>query len=128
MSLAERHCAARSASQYRPPPVVSCVGQDPRLFGREVRAFQVNTEDARISANDGIGRVQCKSDFFVAVRKQEANGSVKLAVLLLNGCDLEAATSILDHAGGQLRAALTAIGKPCPDPADLTQVEAPEMY
>jgi N-acetylmuramic acid 6-phosphate etherase len=59
---------------------------------------------------------------------RQANGSVKLAVLLLNGCDLEAATSILDHAGGQLRAALTAIGKPCPDPADLTQVEAPEMY
>ena len=56
-----------------------------------------------------------------------ANGNVKLAVLLLNGCDLEAARSILDRVGGQLRAALSAIGKPCPDTADLTQVEAPEM-
>jgi N-acetylmuramic acid 6-phosphate etherase len=58
---------------------------------------------------------------------RQANGNVKLAVLLLHGCDLKEATSILDRAGGQLRAALAAIGKPGPNPADLTQVEAPEM-
>jgi len=61
---------------------------------------------------------------------RQTNGNVKLAVLLLHGCDLQAATSVLDHAGGQLRAALAAIGKPGPDPADLkdlTHVDAPEM-
>jgi N-acetylmuramic acid 6-phosphate etherase len=35
-----------------------------------------------------------------------AEGSVKLAVLLLEGCDLETARAALDRAGGQLRAAL----------------------
>jgi N-acetylmuramic acid 6-phosphate etherase len=61
---------------------------------------------------------------------RQTNGNVKLAVLLLHGCDLQAATSVLNHAGGQLRAALAAIGKPGPDPADLkdlTHVDAPEM-
>ena len=43
---------------------------------------------------------------------RQANGNVKLAVLLLHGCDLKEATSVLDRAGGQLRAALAAIGKP----------------
>jgi N-acetylmuramic acid 6-phosphate etherase len=61
---------------------------------------------------------------------QQANGNVKLAVLLLHGCDMKQATNVLDRAGGQLRAALATIGKPVPDPADLqvlTHVEAPEM-
>jgi N-acetylmuramic acid 6-phosphate etherase len=48
-----------------------------------------------------------------------AEGNVKLAVLLLHGCDLGDATNILDRAGGQLRAALAAIGKAGPDPRDL---------
>jgi N-acetylmuramic acid 6-phosphate etherase len=49
----------------------------------------------------------------------QANGNIKLAVLLLHGCELKEATVILDRAGGQLRAALAAIGKPGPDAADL---------
>src|SRR5438046_4027554 len=48
-----------------------------------------------------------------------ANGNVKLAVLLLHGCDVKQATEVLSRAGGQLRAALAAIGKPTPEPADL---------
>ncbi|HKA71576.1 MAG TPA: N-acetylmuramic acid 6-phosphate etherase [Xanthobacteraceae bacterium] len=35
-----------------------------------------------------------------------ANGSVKLAVMLLHGCDMADATALLDRCGGQLRAAL----------------------
>ena len=35
----------------------------------------------------------------------QANGSLKLAFLILEGCDLDEATRILDRAGGQLRAA-----------------------
>ncbi len=35
-----------------------------------------------------------------------ADGSIKLAVLLLHGCDLDAARATLDRAGGQLRAAI----------------------
>jgi N-acetylmuramic acid 6-phosphate etherase len=51
---------------------------------------------------------------------RRANGNVKLAVLLLHGCDVKEATSVLEGAGGQLRAALAAIGKTGPDPGDLT--------
>ena len=60
---------------------------------------------------------------------RQANGNVKLAVLLLHGCSLQQATNVLDRARGQLRAALAAIGKPAPthaDLSDLTQVGASE--
>ena len=53
---------------------------------------------------------------------RRANGNVKLAVLLLHGCDLNEATGVLDRAGGQLRAALTDIGKPAPEPADFSDL------
>ena len=61
---------------------------------------------------------------------RQVNGNVKLAVLVLHGCDLKDAKSILDRAGGQLRAALAAIGKSGPDPMDLddlVHVVAPKM-
>jgi N-acetylmuramic acid 6-phosphate etherase len=51
-----------------------------------------------------------------------ANGNVKLAVLLLHGCDVKEATEVLSRAGGQLRAALADIGKPAPEPADLSDL------
>jgi N-acetylmuramic acid 6-phosphate etherase len=40
-----------------------------------------------------------------------ANGSVKLAVMLLHGCEIAAATALLDRCGGQLRAALEAMNR-----------------
>ena len=40
-----------------------------------------------------------------------ANGSAKLAVMLLHGCDPTKATKLLDLAGGQLRGALALIGR-----------------
>ena len=46
-----------------------------------------------------------------------ANGSVKLAVLLLHGRDLKEAQALLDQAGGHLRAALALIGKRASDAA-----------
>jgi N-acetylmuramic acid 6-phosphate etherase len=51
-----------------------------------------------------------------------ANGNVKLAVLLLHGCELNEATAVLGRAGGQLRAALADIGKPAPEPADFSDL------
>jgi N-acetylmuramic acid 6-phosphate etherase len=35
-----------------------------------------------------------------------ANGSIKVAVLLLNGCDLESAEQLLSNTNGQLETAL----------------------
>jgi len=47
----------------------------------------------------------------VAEALQRANGSVKLAVLLLNGCSGEEAARVLERAGGRLRTALEQIGR-----------------
>src|SRR5438105_6780448 len=46
-----------------------------------------------------------------------ANGSVKLAVMLLHGCDPAEARRLLDRANGQLRAALALIGSRSSDAA-----------
>jgi len=43
---------------------------------------------------------------------ERAQGSVKLAMLLLQGCDLETATSLLNRSGGQLRKALELMNAP----------------
>jgi len=40
-----------------------------------------------------------------------ANGSVKLAVMLLHGCDVANAAALLNEAGGQLRAALALMAR-----------------
>src|SRR4051794_37849757 len=50
---------------------------------------------SRPAARDALGRAQ---------------GSVKLAVMLLNGCDAEKGARLIDRAGGRLRTALAAIG------------------
>ena len=40
---------------------------------------------------------------------RRASGSVKLAALLLHGCELEEATKLLNRSGGRLRGALNLI-------------------
>lgn len=54
---------------------------------------------------------RCEAEAEAALLR--ANGNVKLAVLLLKGCSLDAALSLLERAGGELRAAieLAASGK-----------------
>jgi len=42
---------------------------------------------------------------------RRAHGSVKLAVMLLHGCDAEEGARLIDQAGGRLRAALALIGR-----------------
>jgi len=54
------------------------------------------TRCSREQARDALGR---------------ARGSVKIAVMLLNGCEPEAAKALLDRANGQLRKALALIGQ-----------------
>src|SRR5271166_1034201 len=86
----------------------------------------VNQKLARRSASI-LTRLTGRSGEQAHEALRKADGNVKLAVLLLHGCDLQKATSVLDRAGGQLRAALVAIGKPGPahtDLRDLTDVEA----
>jgi len=54
------------------------------------------TRCSRDEARDALGR---------------ARGSVKIAVMLLNGCEPETAKALLDRANGQLRKALALIGQ-----------------
>jgi N-acetylmuramic acid 6-phosphate etherase len=58
-----------------------------------------------------------------------ASGNLKLAVLLLHGCELKEAEDILHRAGGQLRAALGLVDKPdaAPDLKYSGRVVAPAM-
>ncbi len=48
----------------------------------------------------------------VADALRHAGGSVKLAVLLLNGCTLSQGSTLLEQSGGRLRTALARIGRP----------------
>ena len=48
-----------------------------------------------------------RSDAHGALKR--ADGNVKIAALLLHGCDLESATKLLNRSGGQLRGALDLI-------------------
>lgn len=57
-----------------------------------------------------LRRLTGRSDQDIVEALQRANGSVKLAVLLLHGCSPEEATRLLAQASGRLRSALQAIG------------------
>ena len=56
----------------------------------------------------------------VRVALEQANGSVKLAVLLLHGCSLKEASDALVRAGGRLRTALEGLGSRAAVPELLT--------
>ncbi len=62
---------------------------------------------------------------------ERAEGNLKLAVLLLHGCDVNKGKLLLEQTGGQLRAALAAIGKTPPQRADAkhpVDVDAPGLF
>src|SRR5262249_51142693 len=59
-----------------------------------------------------------------------ANGNLKVAALVLHGCDPREAIGVLERSGGQLRAALACVGKPAPASSDLKeppQVSSPAI-
>jgi N-acetylmuramic acid 6-phosphate etherase len=104
------------------------------LLGRVYDGLMVGVQAVNqklVRRSKGIlKRLTGSSDEQACAALRKADGDVKVAVLLLHGCHLHEAVSILEHAGGQLRAALAAVGKPGPSPADLrdlAHVEAPEM-
>jgi N-acetylmuramic acid 6-phosphate etherase len=67
-----------------------------KLLRRSEDMLMRLTDCSRDAARDALGRAQ---------------GSVKTAVLLLHGCDLETARLLLDRGGGQLRKALALLGQ-----------------
>jgi N-acetylmuramic acid 6-phosphate etherase len=68
----------------------------------------INAKLARRS-QDILRRLTGRSSAEVADALHRANGSLKLAVLLLHGCTVEDGASILQRAGGHLRTALQGV-------------------
>lgn len=99
------------------------------LLGRVYEGLMVDVQavnDKLVRRSESIlVRLTGRSSDEAREALNRANGSVKLAVLLLHGCELHRATDILNRAGGQLRAALALIGQPAPNVVDLNYVESP---
>ena len=62
-----------------------------------------------------LHRLSGRSAEEIRAALQKANGSVKLAALLLRGCDPERASALLERTRGNLRAALALIDRPGSD-------------
>lgn len=83
--------------------------------GLMVDVQAINAKLVRRSENI-LRRLTGRSTEEVADALHRADGSVKLAVLLLHGCNPDDATGILERAGGRLRTALQHIGQYEPGP------------
>jgi len=77
--------------------------------GLMVDVQAVNQKLVRRS-EDMLLRITGRSREEVCEALAKADGSVKLAAMLLHGCDLNDARTLLDRAGGQLRGALSLLG------------------
>jgi N-acetylmuramic acid 6-phosphate etherase len=79
--------------------MVDVQASNAKLAQRREAIVSALTDRSRADARDALGR---------------ADGSVKLAVLMLHGCDLDAAQGALDKAGGRLRAAIDLLAREQP--------------
>jgi N-acetylmuramic acid 6-phosphate etherase len=89
------------------------------LLGRVYRGLMVEVQpiNAKLVQRSEriLLRLTGRSRDEVRAALERSNGSIKLAILLLNGCSLAEAMMVLEEAGGQLRTALTRLGKHAPD-------------
>jgi N-acetylmuramic acid 6-phosphate etherase len=83
--------------------------------GLMVDVQATNAKLARRSENI-LHRLTGRSEDDIRDALRHANGNVKLAVLLLHGCDVDRAIAVLERAGGRLRTALEDIGRPQAEP------------
>ena len=90
-----------------------------RVYGGLMVDLQAVSQKLVRRSEDILTRLTGSSGEQAREALHRANGNVKLAVLLLHGCDVKQATDLLHRADGQLRAALAHIGKPSPEPAHL---------
>lgn len=85
------------------------------LLGRVYEGLMVDVQAVNEKlvrrSEDMLRRLTGRNREDVRDALRRADGSVKLAVLLLHGRDLNEATALLDRAGGQLRGALALIGQ-----------------
>jgi N-acetylmuramic acid 6-phosphate etherase len=91
------------------------------LLGRVYQGLMVDVralnEKLVRRSEDMLIRLTGRSRDEARAALERANGSVKVAVLLLQGCDPDRATDLLDRAGGQLGKALELLKAPGSDAA-----------
>ena len=79
-------------------------------LGRVYRGMMVDVQSTNIKLDKRkramVAYLTDASDKNAREALERTDGNVKLAVLLLHGCDLEIARSALEHAGGRMRQAL----------------------
>jgi N-acetylmuramic acid 6-phosphate etherase len=103
------------------------------LLGRVHRGLmvdvQVLNEKLMRRAETMLHRLTGRDQDEVREALKRANGSVKLAVLLLHGCALPEAMQLLDRTGGKLRAALELARNQSKhgEPRELTNVASPSV-
>lgn len=82
-----------------------------RVYGGLMVDVQAVNKKLVQRSEEMLMRLTGRSNDDARAALRQADGSVKLAMLLLKGCDLQEAKALLDRAGGQLRAALALIGQ-----------------
>ena len=82
-----------------------------RVYGGLMVDVQVVNEKLVRRSEDMLIRLTGRTRDEVRDALRRAHGSVKLAVMLLHGCDVELAATLLGRAGGRLRTALSLIGQ-----------------
>jgi len=91
------------------------------LLGRVYEGLMVDLQavnEKLVRRSESIlRRLTSRSPDEIREALNRAGGNLKLAALLLHGCDLQKAIAVLEHSGGQLRAALALTGK-SPEIAD----------
>ena len=88
-----------------------------RVYGGLMVDVQAGNEKLVRRSEDMLIRLTGRTRDEARDALRRARGSVKLAVMLLHGCDIELAATLLDRAGGRLRTALSLIGQRGPDSA-----------
>src|SRR5215468_5665629 len=91
------------------------------LLGRVYQGLMVDVQAVNQKlvrrSEDIVIRLTGSSRDAARAALQQAHGSVKLAVMLLHGCDPERGAQLLEQARGRLRSALAAIGRRSTDAA-----------
>lgn len=95
------------------------------LLGRVYEGLMIDVQASNEKlvrrSEDVLRRLTGRSQSDVRKALETASGELKVAVLLLHGCDPAEAIRILQRSGGQLRAALALIGKSAPVPGNLEE-------
>jgi N-acetylmuramic acid 6-phosphate etherase len=85
------------------------------LLGRVYQGLMVDVQAVNQKlirrSEDMLVRLTCCNREAAREALRQAHGSVKLAVMLLRGCKVTEGARLIDRAGGNLRAALAAIGQ-----------------